>query len=99
MRSLAHLSRGAYLNKLNSLLGKPKSKPVFTVKISNTDISYLTLVEQITIIYGNPVNEGWYLANTFESMNCYILILKGIPDKRYSLLSLQYNCEITSEHQ
>ena len=99
MRSLAHLSNGSYLDKLNSILGKPKSKPVFVVKISNINISYITLVEQITKIYGNPVNEGWYIANTFETMNCYILILKGIPDKRYSLLSLQYNCEITAEHQ
>ena len=88
------------INKILSILKSPlASRSSFIVKITKTKDDYLTMVSNIAEIYGNPIKEGWYIANVQESMDCYILILRGKPDKRYSLLSLLYNCEITIENK
>ena len=66
----------------------------YIVKIPVGKTNYCQITDSLTKIFGNPIKSGWYISNSREDVENWVILLRGQPDKKFTRLCLQYPCKL-----
>ena len=66
----------------------------YVVRIPVGKTNYLQIIDSLTAIYGSPIKSGWYISNSREDVEHWVILLRGQPDKKFTRLCLEYPCKL-----
>ena len=83
---------------MRSIYGFDEIPNSFIIKIPVGDTNFCQIVDSLTAVYGPPLVSGWYISNSRMDTDNWVVLLRGQPDKKFTRLCLEYQCEIVESN-